>query len=713
MASKRKAARPTSAKVPIHRGVVHGTSDFLSWSIPCFIAITTFLVFLPALRNDFVDWDDPANLINNPDYRGLGWSHLVWMFTTFHMTLYRPLTWITHGVDFLLWGMAPLGYHLTSLVFHVANAVLAYFLSYRLLAFAWSDIAPSNSSLRLGAGFSALLFAVHPLRVEAVAWASGRENVVAGLFSLLTLLSYLRAVADSQTKSSAYWKWMTGAWLCYALSLFSKVSGVTLPLILLILDVYPLRRLELRAATWLQPQHRLVWLEKVPFVVIAGGAALVGFLAKNRFGTVATLDDYSALSRVNQAMYGLVFYIWKMVMPVGLSPLYEKLSYFSAAGVVDIRSGLLVIALSTCFVLARKRWPAGLAAWLCYGVILIPVLGLVPFGPQVVADRYSYLACLGWAMLAGAGALCCWGRRSDGRMGPPLFVLISALAVLILVALGFLTWRQAEVWHDSETLWRHALAIDQKSSFAHNNLGLVLAERGELQQAIQHLREAVQLDPAFAEAYNNLGDFLAKHGSLEEAIEQFRKAILIKPADPGAHNNLGNALADRGEFYEAIQHFQQALRTSPANADAFYNLGRVLARLGNLEEAIVQYRHALQLKPSDPDIHNNLGLVLMKKGEIERAVDQFREALSVNPNYAKAHFNLGRVYAQQGHLDDAVLHFERALTIQPDVAEIHESLGRALALVGKKEEALQHYQEALRLMKSKNQILPSPKAEGR
>ena len=699
MASKRKAARPTSAKVPTHKGVVHGTGDFLSWSIPCFIAVTTFLVFVPALRNGFVDWDDPANLINNPDYRGLGWSHLVWMFTTFHMTLYRPLTWITHGVDFILWGMAPLGYHLTSLVFHVANAVLAYFLSYRLLALAWSDIAPSDFSLRLGAGFSALLFAVHPLRVEAVAWASGRENVVAGLFSLLTLLSYLRAVAGLQTQSSAYWKWMTGAWLCYGLSLLSKVSGVTLPLILLVLDVYPLRRLELRVATWLQPRQRQVWLEKVPFVVIAGGASLLGFLAKNRFGTVATLDDYSALSRLNQSMYGLVFYIWKTVMPVGLSPLYEKLSYFSEAGVVDIRSGLLVIGLSTCFMLARKHWPAGLAAWLCYGVILIPVLGLIPFGPQVVADRYSYLACLGWALIAGAGVAHFWHLWSGGRMGPRTFLLINAVSVLLFVVLGALTWRQTQVWRDSETLWKHAVAIDPKSSFAHNNLGLVSVERGELQEAIQHLREAVRIDPAFSEAHANLGSALASQGSTDEAMGEFQIAIQLKPNDPGAYNNLGNLLADRGDLNGAVRQFQKVLQISPESGDGHYNLARVLAKQGNVKEAFVNYNLALQSKPLNPDILNNLGLLLVVEGQLDQASARFRRVLEIDPKYAKAHFNLGKVQAMQGNFDDAARSFEAALRIQPGVAEIHENLARVLVLKGNKKEALQHYQEALNILK--------------
>lgn len=675
--------------------------------IPGFVAFATFATFFPVLQNGFVNGDDPANLLDNPNFRGLGWTELRWMFTTFHLTLYRPLTWASLGLDYVLWGMNPFGYHLTSLILHVANSVLFYLISLRLLALATNKTESVDFSLRVSAGFAALIFALHPLRVEPVAWVSARNDILAGFFSLASILAYLKYAMIVETHRL---RWFAVASVAYLLSLLAKGSGVTLPIVLLMLDIYPLKRLKLTRAHWAE---RAIWFEKLPFFIPAIAAFVIGTIAKQQFDTAASLQDYGVSSRLNQIMYSLAFYISKTVIPLGLSPLYEKLAYLSEVGAFDIRSGLIVLALTVGFFLTRKRWPAGLASWLCYAVILIPVLGIVPFGPQVVADRYSYLSCLGWALLAGAGLFHFRRRRLDGRLRTRAFNLVDTSGVLILVVLSILSWRQSQVWHDSERLWRHALAIDPKTSFAHNLLGLALAERGEIHQAVEHFRAAVAIDSGFAEAHNNLGYFLAGQGSRDEAIAQFRQAILIKPAFADAHNNLGNVLANRGQFNEAIQHLRRAQQLSPEKSAVFYNLARVLAQVGNMEEAIAQYQQALQLNPLDPDIHNNLGLILFKKGETRAAIERFLEALRLNPGYGKAHFNLGRVYAQEGDLDNAVRHFELALEVHPDVAEIHENLARVLDVKKEKEKALRHYQEALRLIRANNEIPPPARTETR
>ena len=678
------------------------------WAVPGAIFLLTILSFSPVLQNEFVNWDDPDNFLENLNYRGLRWSNLTWMFTTFHMTLYRPLTWITYGFDYLLWGMEPFGYHLTSLFLHAVNGLLFYFLTLRILAMAYPEPARRDYWFNIAAAFAALLFALHPLRVEAVAWASARESVLGGGFFLLTVLFYLRTVGRPNSSFAHYWIWTTITWLSFVFSLLSKVSGVTLPLVLLVLDIYPLRRLDADARTWLRPPFRRVLLEKTPFVIVASIISVIGVLAKERFGTVATLADYDVLTRVNQVMYGMAFYIWKTVVPLELSPLYEKLSYHMKFSALDIRSTLAVLTLTTGFVLARKRWPAGLASWLCYAFILTPVLGFIPYGPQIVADRYSYLSNLSWAMLAGAGLHTCRPLRFDERKTARFYILVCVVAGLVVATLASLTWNYAKVWHDSERLWRHALAIDPKSSFAHNNLGLVLAQRGETSEAMRKFREATEIDPNFAEAHNNLGHLLVSQGSLEEGIQELRKAILIKPAFAEAHNNLGNALAERGELNEAVKQLHEALRANPEYAAAFYNLGRVSAKQGQLEKAIDSYKRALTLSPMSPDIHNNLGLLLMSRGNLEDAVSHFRETLRLEPNYAKAHFNLARARVKQGFADDAVRHFEEALRLQPGVAEIHEGLARALVLKGMNEEAMQHFEAALRILKASQQSSARP-----
>ena len=670
--------------------------------MPLSIVVLTFVAFLPSLQNGFVNWDDEAVLLDNPYYRGLGWEQLRWMFTTFHMSVYRPIAWITMGIDYLIWGMEPFGYHLTSLFFHCANAVLFYFVALRLLRLAMSTTDELKLPLGVAAGFAALFFALHPLRVEPVAWESGEDNLVAGFFFMLTLLCYLRAAAITGT-GLHQWVWMGGAWILYALSILSKALTVPLPLALLVLDVYPLKRLKTDPRTWFQREARHLLWEKIPFLLFAVPVAIVAVLAKQSTGAVAPVASIGWFPRLMQSFYGLAFYLQKTIAPWGLSPLYERPIPFNPWDWPFLLSGVIVLAVSIGLGVVRRFWPAGLAAWVYYAVILLPSLGVITYGPQLVGDRYSYFSCLSWALLAGAGVFHFWKRRAAGEMSAQVFLLVNGLAGVLLIGLGVLTWKQTQIWHDSERLWRHALALDDKSSFAHNNLGLVLAKRDALEEAIDQFRRAVDVDPAFVEAYTNLGNFLAQRGFRDEAIVHLRHALQIEPTFVNAHNTLGNILADIGALDEAIQHFRKALQTNPQSAMTHYNLGRTLAKHGHAEEAIVQYRQSLEIDPGDVDVHNNLGLLLLSQGNIDQAILQFREAIRVNPNYAKAYFNLGKVDAQQDRLDEAIANFQKALQIQPGVAEIHENLARALARQGKRTEALQEYQEALRLLQSRSQ----------
>ncbi|MGH7770596.1 MAG: tetratricopeptide repeat protein, partial [Candidatus Binatia bacterium] len=336
-----------------------------------------------------------------------------------------------------------------------------------------------------------------------------------------------------------------------------------------------------------------------------------------------------------QALFGLAFYLWKTLLPLGLSPLYELPSQFNPWEWHFVLSGAAVLAITVVLVMARRRWPAGLAAWACYVIILLPILGIAQSGPQIVADRYSYLACLGWAMLAGGAVFHGW--RVNGRIHRQLFVPAAGLGALILIGLGFMTWQQTQIWHDSETLWRYALAVAERS----------------------HFKSSV--------AHYNLGKIVGSQGNLTEAIEHYRQALVIDPGYAKAHNNLGNALFVRGELTEAIEHYRQALRVDPAHAKAHYNLGAALAKGGNLAEA----------------------------------TEHFRQAVRIDPDYGKAHHTLGVVLARQGDLEEAIGHFRQAVRIQSDSAEAHQSLGQALALQGNREEAVEHYQQALSLLKSR------------
>jgi Flp pilus assembly protein TadD len=600
-----------------------------SW-IAFLVALVTFAVFFPALRNEFVNWDDYELLVDNPRYRGLGWEQVRWMFSTFHNGHYQPLSWMTFALDYLIWGMEPFGYHLTNLVLHAANTALFYFLALRLLSLALSrPPSASDLGLRTAAGFAALFFSIHPLRVESVAWATERRDVLSGLFFLATILCYLQAMTYSNDPSHQA-RWRNRALIAYGLSLLAKASGVTLPVVLLVLDVYPLRRLGGGPGMWLGPAARCVWWEKVPFFLLAAGVAVIAPLAQSEAGAVAALHIHGIAARLSQSLYGLAFYLWKTILPTDLSPFYEVPRNLDPLAWPFLLSGAVVVALTIGLFVLRHRWPAGLASWICYVAIVAPVLGFVQSGRQMVADRYSYLSCLVWAILLGGGLYYVWKRNVGQRRGDRKSSLLITGAALILIALGVLTWRQVEIWHDSDRLWNHVLAITDRSIFrsgtAHHFVARVFADRGDLDRAIEHLRISINIEPTDSTAYMDLGTALAKKGQLNEAIKNFQNALALNPTLSLAHYSLANALAVQGHLQEAAARLEEALRLKPNYAEAYVTLGKVFAVQGQLDKAIGLFRQALQIRPDLAEGHQSLAMALAEKGWAAEANYHYQEA---------------------------------------------------------------------------------------
>src|SRR3989442_9156653 len=594
-----------------------------SWLVSALIAVVTFAAFLPTLQNQFVAWDDGKNLLNNYHYRGLGWTHLRWMWTT-HQGHYIPVTWMTFGLDYLLWGMNPAGYHLTSLLLHAANAVAFFFVVRRILTLALPSPSERGHALAVSAGFAALVFAIHPLRVESVAWATERRDVLSGLLYLLTILMYLRACERGARGRG--WYWLSVAMFVGAL--LSKSMVVNLPIVLLILDVYPLRRVGGFVGWWSEPARR-VYVEKIPFVLLAAAASAIALVAQLSHHTMVSVVQLSALGRLAVSAYGVSFYLWKTVAPVNLSPLYELPPTVNPGAVPFILSHGLVLAITAIILALRRRVPGLPAVWLAYIVVLLPVLGIFQSGQQIAADRYTYLAGLGWAILAGAGLLFSLGRSKTGTLTTSP---IAGVAMCLVVGLGVLTWDQVKVWHDSEKLWTHVLAMDPQSSIAENNLGVARAGERKLAEAVEHYQRALQIRPEHAGAHYNLGNALARQGKLTEAIEHYQQAVHLKPDHADAHNNLGNALARQGKLTEAIEHYQQALHLKPDSAEAHNNWGLALANQGQYAEAIEHYRQALQIKPDAAEVHTNLGNVLTQQGKLAHAVEHYQPSLQINPS---------------------------------------------------------------------------------
>src|SRR5947208_3390586 len=566
---------------------------WVRWLAPLLVALFTLAAFLPTLQNQFVAWDDDKNFLDNPRYRGLGWAHLRWMFTAFHLGHYIPLTWVTFGMDHLLWGMKPVGYHLTSLLLHAANAVLFFSLVRRILTLARPSAAERDHALVVSAGFAALVFAIHPLRVESVAWVTERRDVLSGLFYLLTILEYLRACEPE--KRGRWWYWLSV--VTFVCALLSKSMVVNLPVVLLILDVYPLRRLGGAIGWWSEPARR-VYVEKIPFVLLAAAASVIAFMAQFSAQTAASLAQLSVLGRLAVSAYGLSFYLGKLVVPVNLSPLYELPPTVNPGALPFILSSGLVLAITALVLVLRRRVPGLLATWLAYIVVLLPVLGIFQIGLQIAADRYTYLAGLGWAILAGAGLLSCWRTSRGSKTGTPAALLVAGVAICVVVGLGVLTWNKVQVWRDSEKLWSHAAGIDPDSPVAQNHFGYELDRRGKLAEAIDHYRQALRIKPDYALAHTNWGAALGRQGKPAEAIDHYRQALRIKPGDALAHTHWGVELAKQGKLAEAIEHFQEALRIKPEDALAHTNLGLALTLQGKLAEPFEHLQRAAKVNAS-------------------------------------------------------------------------------------------------------------------
>jgi protein O-mannosyl-transferase len=671
------------------------------------VAIVTFISFLPALWNEFIDWDDFKTLVENTHYRGLGWTQIRWMFSTFHMGHYQPLSWLTFAFDYLIWGAGPFGYHFTNLLIHVANAVIFFSVARRLLSLSLPNDTNRVDSITFVAALAAVFFAVHPLRVESVAWATERRDVLSGFFFLLTILCYLHANRNHAAPLSRR-RWLGATALAFVLSLLSKASAIVLPAVLLLLDVYPMRRLNVEREKLFGSDNRKVLSEKIPFLFVAVVFALIAIHAQQGSTALKSLSHYGLLNRLAQAAYGIVFYIWKTILPLQLSPLYEIPPNFNPWDTIYVASGVMVITVWVGLLFFRQHIPAVLACWLYYIIVLSPVLGITQSGPQLVADRYSYLSCLSWALLLGGGML--FVAKTFDRAK---FALgwSGAVASGLTIALSFSTWNQTKIWHDSETLWRYAVHVSGDSSTAHYNLGFRLHKSGNLEEAVLHYRKSLQLNPTASDAHYYLGDALAQRGELDAAVGHYEQALQSKPSLWGAHHNLGIVYEMQGRFERAIDHYRQALIVNPEAVESHHNLGILLVSQGKIAEALDHFLLALRTNPNQSRIHFDLANVLLQQGDRRNASAHLREAVRINPNFAEAHYNLATLLAAEGRLEDAVFHFRSAVKARNDFPEALLGLAQVLWEQGNLDAAKTYYQEANRIFALRKRAQSSPKIE--
>jgi protein O-mannosyl-transferase len=612
--------------------------------------------YAPVVRYGFVNFDDPEYVSDNSVVqRGISVAGLRWALG-FHAANWHPLTWVSHMMDCRVFGVEAGGHHAVNVGLHVGAAVLLF------LALARMTGAPWRS------GVVAALFAVHPLRVESVAWISERKDVLGGFFWMLALLAYAR-YAERPTRRG-----YVGVALAFVAGLLAKPTVVTLPFALLLLDVWPLRR----------PQPWVVLVrEKVPLVAVAALVSVVVYRAQHAGGAVTSFAALPLSARLLNALVSYGAYLWMTIWPEGLAVFYparEIVPLWQVALAATVLAAVTAIAWSRA-----RRSPGLLVGWLWYLGTLVPVIGIIRAGDQAMADRFTYLPHVGLFVMV------VWGL-AETMPAPAVLPAAAVAAIATAIAVSVV---QVGYWRDSLALFGHALAVTERNAVAHTNYGFALLEHGQTDRAFDHFREAVQIRPSYAKARLNYGFGLATIGRSDEAIAEYREAIRLAPEFVSAHYDLGLELAERGRFDEAIVEYREAARLDPENAKVRNNLGLALAHLDRVEEATAQYERALALDPRLAPAHNNLAVVLERLGREEEALTHYREAVRLIPADARGHYNLGSVLAGRGRWAEAASEFRETLRLRPDLVDAHLALGDVLARQERGAEALAEYRAAL------------------
>ncbi len=598
--------------------------------------------------NRFINYDDELYLTENRWVGGgLTPKGVAWSFTTLRGSNWHPLTWLSHMLDVELWGMNPAGHHLSGLAIHAASAAILLSLLYSATGNGWASL------------LAAAVFAVHPLQAESVAWASERKNLLCAFFGFLALGAYL----DCRGKP-VWWRWaLTAAF--FILGLMSKPALVVFPLLLLLLDYWPLGRfVGGPGGRRARPAILAAVVEKIPLFALAAASAVVTFLAQQAGGSVSSLERLPLGLRMVNAAGACLKYAAAAVWPAKLSVLYmltgRRPPWWQGPAV------LLLLAAAT-WLFASHRWrPYLVMGWLWFLVLLVPVLGFVQVGMQSRADRYMYLP------LVGLGVMAAWGARDLPRRRRPW---AAAAAALFLAFLVFAARRQTSYWRDGVTLFRHAAGVSD-NYLVRNNLGAALAKEGKYRAAVPEYRAALRFYPGFADARNNLAASLLELGELDEAEVEVREALSLKPGLARAHYNLGRILARRGRDGEALRQYLEAVGIDPEFSEARNNLGMLLAREGRIVEAAAHFEKAVELKPDNEKARYNWGLALTVLGRSEEAERQLREAVRLDPRDVDALNNLGVVLAERGRTREAAGFFSAALRLKPDYGEARMNLIR-------------------------------------
>ena len=614
------------------------------WLVLALLAVLTVAVFAEVRRYPLVDFDDLAYVTDNPHVTdGLSPANVAWAFTHAHEGYWAPLTWISYMADASRSGLDGGAFHVTNLALHVAAVWLLFLGFTRMTGQLWPSAAVAS------------LFAVHPLHVESVAWVAERKDVLSGFFWFAAIWAYARYV---ERPGPARYTAIVVVFVC---GLLSKPIVVTLPLALLLLDVWPLGRL---GGTGRPPIGTIV-REKIPLVVLALAAAIVTVIVQGRAGAVSSLTTIPLSTRVANAAVSAGAYLWQTIWPAGLAALYP---YPAAPPIGPAAMACVVLlAVSILAIALRRRAPYLLVGWLWYLVTLLPVLGLIQAGPQARADRYTYLSLVGIFIMA------VWALAELGRRSVAMRWAVTTAACLAIGVSAAAARRQVSYWQDSQTVFRRAIAVTTGNYVAQVYLGGVLRSAGDTMGSLRAFEEAIRVAPRFPEAYAGYGETLMTVNPYRAAAA-LAEAVRLRPEDVASRVRLGVAQARTGRLDDAARELEEALRLEPASGDAHYALGMVLARQKRYADAVGHFAEAARLNPELADVHIQLGNTLAVQGRMKEAIVALTRAAELKPEDAELHSNLAVALASDGRLDDAIAQITEAVRLSPDRQDLRNNL---------------------------------------
>jgi tetratricopeptide (TPR) repeat protein len=636
------------------------------WWICAALAAITIAVFSPVFHYGFINFDDQLYVTENPYVRsGLNFNSLAWAFQTSTSGNWLPLTWISHMLDFQCHGMKAGGHHLTSVLFHAANAALLFLLLQKMTGAVWRS------------ALVAALFAWHPAHVESVAWIAERKDVLSSFFWLLTLWAYVRYTENLKSQISNFKFYYIAALLLFALGLMAKPMIVTLPFVLLLLDFWPLGRMS-------RPSLSRLVIEKAPLFALSAACCAWTLWAQRLGHAVASVEEIDLAHRLNHVLASYLDYIVMLVFPRRLAIYYPYPLHEQTAMVISGAAVLALLSVLTVASARRRPWLA--VGWLWFVGMLVPVIGLVQAGNQGLADRYTYLPAIGLFIILA------WGGAELTLRYPVIKLFAPVLAMAALAA----TWTQVHYWKDSRTVFEHARQVTQNNDLALTLLGELRADDGDLDGAVALYREALRDKPNYA-AHFYLARSLEQQGKIDEAKSEYALALRFHPWSEQAHIYLGLLLAGEKKYDQAAAEYEAVLKTNPRSATAHNDLARLLQTEGRLDESVRHYLAALQFDSSLAQAHNNLGVLYLQKGQLADGMTQLRVASRLNPGNVETECNLALALNQQQQWKEASEILRRVAPAQPNNASAQYQYGLALAHQGKTREAMSQYAKALLL----------------